>query len=281
MQTLIDIATSRSNILVPSNMRLISSHGLQVSASKALLGHIVWLDILATASSGCGPFLGINTSYLLQSNTMQIHEVSGCQNWAAEALCEICSLKDWKAQQERQLKLSIIELAARGGAILQPLISGISQLDSTEIVDGPETPLRDPSTWNRDASKHITLAHARAAIIFLHVVVSGPNPHLEEIRRTIPFLVSSLKDLARRRILRSAPWPLCVAACFAVEEERRVLLGSFTKLNDVRNNSEEIPSRACTEAMVIAEKCYTSMEAGDALNWMQVMEKLDKRILLA
>lgn len=83
------------------------------------MGHLVWFDILATVSTGTGPFLGIGHSYLLDLNPILMREICGCGNWVLKALCEIVALSNWKTQAESNGKLSIIELATRGADILQ------------------------------------------------------------------------------------------------------------------------------------------------------------------
>ena len=177
---------------------------LQKAAAKALLSHLVWFDILATVSCSSGPFLGVNHAYLLDSDIICMTAVCGCENWVVKALCAITDLQRWKRQAQIEKNLCIIQLAARAGGLQESLTSEIARHSSGEIdnalnhADGFGNVV---SECVSDIGNKITLMFARAALVYLHVVVSGPNPHLPEIDTTVKQSIEPLKALAGKGLI--------------------------------------------------------------------------------
>jgi hypothetical protein len=126
----------------------------------------------------------MNHSYLLDSvMVVDMKTIMGCPNWVVKILNEISALQAWKASAEINRKLSIIELATRGGVIIHALNERVVQLDNTEQRNDTSDKV---SEGDQGAERVTTLAFALAAMIYLHVVKSGPSPHLEGTRTVVP-----------------------------------------------------------------------------------------------
>lgn len=174
-----------------------------ISASKAILSHLVWLDVMGAVSCGRQFILSIDYSPLLESRVLNMG-ITGCHNNIVASIVDIVSLRDWKTAAEGKKALNIMELGARGRQILEVLEANIVATQATEAL--PDTDL-------------ISLSFARAAIIYLHTVISGPNPYLEDIRSQTIDLGKSLHELAQRGIADRSVWPACVMACLSLEED--------------------------------------------------------------
>ncbi|KAK3690285.1 fungal-specific transcription factor domain-containing protein [Podospora appendiculata] len=296
MQLLIDLAgrytgvstTISAGTSCGASLALITVPQMHMNAAKALLGHLAWLDILATAStnpSGAdgGPLLGINPSYLLDSKTLDLHDITGCQDSVAKAICDISALRRWKTQAETNKRLSIIELATRGGAILDSLTGDITRLTTISTYVAAEKSNNDDNHQDLDDQQlrnSITLTFARAATIYLHVVMSGPNPHLEEIQTQVHALLDLFKGgRIGVETLRHVPWPLCVTACFATREEREALEAVCVRTEC--KSRKGFFSASCGNAMVVAEECHRVRgEEGRDCDWTVAMDSLGRRFLL-
>lgn len=79
-----------------SSASLAPIHRIKWAAAKALLGRLIWFDVMATVSTGNRPLLGIDHCYVLNSSTIDMEHVSGCQNLVVKALFEISILQRWK-----------------------------------------------------------------------------------------------------------------------------------------------------------------------------------------
>ncbi|KAI1453922.1 fungal-specific transcription factor domain-containing protein [Annulohypoxylon moriforme] len=298
MQTLIDLAVSRADV-PPSKTGRLSGAVPQIhrAAAKALLEKLVWFDMIATISTGQGPFLGIDHGYLLGTDAIDVSGVSGCQNEVVKALCEIHKLKQWKTQAESQGRLSVMDLAARGSSLAQTLNNIIEGLKETKLgaenlpdVVGIESTPRKYSAdysnvvdeWNQKARTEMTAAFARAGVVYLHVVVSGPNPQLAEIGVATAELIRSLESLAANRLIEHVSWPLCVAGCFLIGEGDGKL-GKYIDAARDRSSScmRHRPSGSWLASLEIAQECGR-LRQQDARNcdWMTVMQHLGMRVLL-
>ncbi|KAI0133856.1 hypothetical protein BJ170DRAFT_678784 [Xylariales sp. AK1849] len=212
-------------------------------------------------------------------------EVSGCDKWVVKELCKIISLHEWKKGAEAEQNLNIIDLATRGAAILQSLKDHIAQLGDTmptttrTVGEGASDHHCSGCAEGRDSytAKCITVAFAQAVTIYLHVVLSGPLPYLQEIQVAHVRLRSSLNALASQELTGYVAWPLCVAACFAKDDEQDLLL-SPAKLE-----AHSIPrtSKVCVEAVKIGQKCHSIRKSGESAEWVLAMRSLQMCILLA
>ncbi|KAE8369716.1 fungal-specific transcription factor domain-containing protein [Aspergillus caelatus] len=274
VQVLINIIVRDDNINHP-----VSVCRLQKATAKAVLGHLVWCDILATVSCGRDPFLGINHAYLLDSEIISMAPVCGCHNWVVKALYDLASLQRWKLRAQEGKTLSVIQLAARASNLHECLVAAMAESSS---APGQVRPGQRGSFdslvygWVTDMDREITLLFARAAVIYLHVVVSGPNPHLPEIDTAVKESVGSIQTLAEKHLLQHVSWPLCVIACFAGVDERQSVQGF---LREESKNTRKWFSTS-HETLSIARECHRLRDQGQDCDWVASMESLDHRILL-
>jgi hypothetical protein len=281
MQVIIDLAVCSQTTTNTTSNHVFQ---MQTAAAKALLGHLVWFDLLATLSTGTDHLLGINHNYLLDLDSLAMAEICGCENWIVKTLCDSVALNTWKKQAEKDGRLSIVELVTRGAAILQLLNSFITQQSdvtrSNIQNDSHANTLSSVlDSWKRDVGSSIGLVFARANIIYLHVTLSGPNPHLAEIRQEVVELVKLFQVLAKRRMIRYVAWPLCVAACFADKEQKQTLR-ELVSVNG--NDLQEGVAVICTKALDIADECQRMREEenGKNVDWILSMNSLRKCCLL-
>ncbi|KAE8152269.1 fungal-specific transcription factor domain-containing protein [Aspergillus avenaceus] len=273
---LIDVAVGSTNTdhqgMFPSVSRL------QMTTANVLLGKLVWIDIIAAVSYNTGPLLGIDHAYLLDTGVIHMDTISDCESSVANALCKIADLQRWKQQAQTNKTLSIIQLATRASDLNQPLVAQVTNLtsmqqDSPAQTEGFDTILRD---WISNIKHDITLVFAYAALIYLHVVVSGPNPHLPEINSLIKDSMEPIQVLARKRMLRHVSWPVCVIACFASTDERQIIREFIAE-------SQECEGRlwdTCGDALNIADECQKLREEGQECDWFSVVERFPQRVLL-
>lgn len=235
---------------------------MYATAAKELLSHLVWFDIVSTLSSGDRFAFGVNHIHLLDCGLINIERVSGCHERVVIALCDIYTLRRWKQQAESCQKLSVFELATRAAAIHETLNNIVSQLGDANSVDAQQ------------ANANLTHVYARAMIVYLHVVTSGPYPQLLDIRRAVIDLIEQLKVIAGIKMLAHASWPLCVAACFADADERRLL----RHLVSAGDGAQETHFRLCTEVLDVAQECHRIREVeGKACDWTAAATALRER----
>ncbi|KAH8198754.1 hypothetical protein TruAng_007074 [Truncatella angustata] len=284
-QILIDIVVRGGIDANQSEPLSLATEQTLLAAAKTLLARLIWLDIMAAVSTGSRSYLKTNHSYLLSLEFVDMAEVFGCENWVVKELHEIISLHEWKKQAEAEQNLNIMQLATHGAAILQSLKEQIAQLGDTR----PKTARTQAGGANdnhssnctkyvdRYMAKCITATYAQAATIYLHVVLSGPLPYLQEIQAAQAELRSSLDVLASKKLTGYVAWPLCVAACFATDDEQDPPLSPASL--EVHGNPKM--SKVCIEVLNIGQKCRSIRKGGGSAEWISAMKSLQTCILLA
>lgn len=273
VQLLIDISSGDKQSEHGSSSSRALSKEILVSAAKALLSHLAWFDISGSITTGSGPFLGLDYIRLIDSNVIQLDSVHGCHNVAVRSLCEVLNLHRWKLEAERGKALNVMNLVARGDTILQSLTNTISQLSNWQC----DAEVSGQMPW-RESDRDITLAFTRAATIYLHVVISGPNSRLTEIRQEVIQLTQVIQRLFTKRMIQNVTWPLTVMACFAVEDVTHDFLKEVDRCQDV---SSELFTPSIKEALKIGRECQRmSQKTGKDYDWMLVLKDSGKSILL-
>jgi C6 transcription factor Pro1 len=234
-------------------------------AAETLLGHFAWYDISAASTNDNASLLGVDYAHLLEANVIDTTNVSNCSKWVAQALCDVSALRCWKLEAQKRKTLSVIEVANRGSAILISLKANMSD----RILSGAA----------REFECDLSVIFARATIIYLHTIMSGPNPRLEEIQHEVVGLTRHFRALAVDGLSGYASWPFCVTARFAEEQQMEELLESLEV--DSRHAVQRNTAKACHEALLIAKECrrIREVESKDC-DWTVAIAGLRRPILL-
>lgn len=169
---------------------------------------LIWFDILACVSTGSAPVLQeYHPTFLTGIEPLiQLDGVMGCSSEVMMIIAQIAGLEAWKKESKAQGKLSNIKLVTRATSIETDLEAVASKL--ADVMS------RSPSD-----SCEVTQLFASAALVYLHVVVSGFQFSLPEIRSTVAKSITMFQHLSNPKLLRSLVWPLCVTGCLATKEQ--------------------------------------------------------------
>ncbi|GKZ19208.1 hypothetical protein AbraIFM66951_008042 [Aspergillus brasiliensis] len=241
--------------------------------TKLLLGSFVSLDIIASASTRRGPFLDIDHVHVLDHLGIPLESLMGCRNSIMALISEVSALDRWKKESEVARKLSIIELAQRGGQLEERLRRELADLEQLS----PPGPC---SAWGSSATPGASRAHpgiSRAfglgAIAYLHVVLSGAHPELPEIAQTVADAILVFQVLRDRRLLSSVVWPFCIVGCLAQPDQQPSFQELFT--------TAEAPEGTLAEAYRVMEECWQARTSRTAeCDWVSVMNERGDYVLL-
>lgn len=253
----------------------------QDGATCVLLGSFISLDILACASTRSTPFLEIDHLQALSQLGITMERMMGCKNPVMALIFEITELDKWKAESQATHKLSIVELAKRGLQIEQRLRQELADLNSTQSSQPSNHPSMIKSTVSHIMA---TKAYALAAIIYLHVVISGPYPELPEIASPVSDAISLFRSTRDNpKLLLNLIWPLCVTGCMATESHQdffRHLAASFAQ-KTVGGDTSLSPTGTFSEAMKIIEQCWhTRKTLPFDCDWASIMDQSACYVLL-
>jgi hypothetical protein len=234
-------------------------------AVRFLSAVLIWFDILACVSTGSAPVLQeYHATFLTGIEPLvQLDGVMGCRSDVMIIISEIAGLEAWKKQSKSQGKLSNIKLVTRATNIetnLEAVASSLADVMSRSPGDRYE----------------VTQLFASAALVYLHVVVSGFQFSLPEIRDTVALSMTMFEQLSDAKLLRSLVWPLCVTGCMATKDQE----GFFRDL--VMGMSVEAYMFGSTRsALRIMENCWEKREAlEEGWDWAACMNSLGHLTLI-
>lgn len=255
------------------------------AALKFVTTAFIWIDALSRISTGSTPILHSHRHLLsTHTNIIQLDQLTGCANWVLSHILAIAALDHWKKDQQRTHRLSLRELAARAAAIETQLTSTAgASLGSTESA-ATRIGALDP---RRSAARVFCTTHvfALAALTYLHVVVSGFNPALDEVRGNVDATVAALEALPDARLLRHLAWPFCVTGCMAEpqqEDEFRRMLARAVVAGGSDDGGGDPALLRCRVALEVMEEIWRKRRNGLPLpsSWDGAMQLHGAPVLL-
>lgn len=167
----------------------------------------------------------------------------------------------------RRPRLSLFDLVQRRNMIFKTIYENLNQ----EQDNSSETP---SCTWSQDPSqlrgkKAITAVFAYAAITYLHVIISGPSPHLTEIKEVVSQAVTSLRALTVDKTAANLTWPICVVGCMAEGEERVGLQDCISKLNGMEQSPHSLQS-----VFRVVHDCWKIRDEGRDCDWSVIINQM-------
>jgi len=242
-------------------------HKSHFSAVRIILAYLVWFDMQTTSLGHKESFLGIDQHQVMTLCPAEIEKVSGCHAWVVSAICDILDLSAWRTQAENQGRLSLFELVQRGNVIFNNIGINLNQIQDEFSVDLA-------STWSQDSQQvrgnsAITAIFSYAAITYLHVVISGPNPHLTEIKEAVSQAVKCLRDLAVDKTAANLTWPICVVGCMAGGEDRVGLQECMSKLNGMEQKSHSFHN-----VIRVVRDCWKVRDEGRDCDWSVIINQM-------
>jgi hypothetical protein len=303
------IPTSPSGRIGSSIAAKVPTHLLSDGEQSAFFFFLDWytyIFICASATFGMTPqstqaIARIRTIYEPHQN--RLRDLRGCEDWVLVTILDIAVLKDWKQKASQAGTLSLRELNRRAVLIENKLQEGAercahpgrhsssipsSPSTSTFKPDGGDGGLRAPSTLKSpscsDLSREeefriITSTFIHAALVFLHVVVSGFYPKVPEIQNSVRQTLAALEYMRNHSTHNIPCWPYCVAGCLALESE-------YPRFRALAPPFEEgkHPLVLTMWTLEIIEECWETRasqpEREETCSWETAMNQLGTRLLL-
>ncbi|PVH84637.1 hypothetical protein DL98DRAFT_452656 [Cadophora sp. DSE1049] len=210
--------------------------------SKLILGSVVWLDILWSASTRSPLSPELDHRKILDAFEIELGGLFGCTSRVALFLHDIVHLDNWKKTTEAARKLSMAELVKRGAEIETLLRQEIAQLQGSGAI---------PSRNLTASQVDISSIFARSALTYLHIVISGAHPEMPEIEESVSLTLSAFRSMTDPKLLQSLVWPFCVTGCLAVESQQPIFR-ELIKKADIATPG----GGGCLEAVGIIEQCW-------------------------
>jgi hypothetical protein len=239
-----------------------------------LLATFIAFDILHCVSTRLDPYLDVDHVEALNSLGLCAESLLGCRSATLILIFEVSALDRWKRDAKKTRKLSIVELARRGGVLEERLRRELAVLDN-HLAFRPA--YRSQSQSHRmQAPSEVSKLFTLAAIVYLHVVISGAHPDLPEIVQPVSEAISVFKNMSDPTLLQNVVWPFCVTGCLALEEQKDYFRELFAAA-EVTESSKG----TCGEAFKIIEQCWWRRKTSSYnCDWALIMEQRDQFVML-
>ena len=194
---------------------------------------------------------------------IRLDEIMGCRSEVMILISHIAELEAWKRECRDGGKLNNMKLVMRATSIAEKL-EAARQILNEEVQQ------------SKRAEEEVTQLFATAALVYLHVVVSGFQYSLPEIRENVATAMTMFRELSNERLLRSLVWPLCVTGCMATTEQeewfRELIMGM---------SAEVFMFGGARNALRIMEKCWQKRDQRDEeWDWERCMNSLGCLVLI-
>jgi hypothetical protein len=187
----------------------------------------------------------------------------GCNNEVMMLISRVAKLEAWKRECREEGKLSNAKLVIKAARIEEELETTVDRLEK-EISQA------------RKPVSEVSQLFATAALVYLHVVVSGFQTSLPEIEENVARALRMFKELSDKDLIRSLAWPLCITGCLAgkehEEEFKDLMLGM---------SAEVFLFGSARDAYKIMEKSWERREdRDDVWTWANCMNSLGHLVLV-
>ncbi|GAB7355482.1 hypothetical protein MBLNU459_g5979t1 [Dothideomycetes sp. NU459] len=149
---------------------------------------LIVLDILASTSTGEAPAFASKFHGRFELRNIMLEKVTGCDTSVMECILDVSNLQAWNRGHILNDSPSIFELVRRALKIEEKLDQ--ARRKNLELQ-------RNRSTGSRmNHIRIITNIFACATSVYLHIVVSGARPKIQEIKQGVTDTIEALKSIA-------------------------------------------------------------------------------------
>ena len=249
-------------------------------------GVILWYDTLSCATTGLKPFTNCDCA-AAGVGFLPMDKLIGSENWAMLCIMDIAFLDEAKNGSSRvEGNSSMDDVVDRAKNIEHRLEGGLKIYSAKPDTTYGKHPNARSSGLGDEVHSLclvdvITQIFACSALVYLHVVVSGPDPKSPMIHESVNRTILALRKFADCKIVGTLSWPLCIAGCMASTEEQQDFFRDFSNNERMVNPMFGDSSRVLT----IMQECWRmrEVESGEEslVDWRSAMKKLELHVLLA
>lgn len=248
-----------------------------------------WLDIIYTCStrsdSSCPDLL----RGMLHDGKVELAELIACQSAVAASIARISELDSWRRQAGKAGRVSIVELVRRGTDIERTLQENLRAADAQTGINLSTShtltqtltsgPVCAPTAEDA-VIYHISGIFASAASVYLHVIISGAQADVPEIRDGVQETMKRLRCLPDPYLLRYLAWPFCVIGCLAPVVDRPLFLQLADAATSDQRRCGTVPS--VDKGLSVMRECWRLRDEGifPEAGWTDAMETLGIQSIL-
>jgi len=199
----------------------------QVSQHRLVVCAIIWLDIIASITSGKTPELTKCHSYvILYDSRIDFENVIGCKNWVVFQIGRIASLHSEIIQAQHGMKGDCKTYKELAEDIEMKIQLGIAQ-EASKIFNKSDHDSCSQTPAAPEPTSLVTYIFACMASIYLHLVIQGFE-NLDIVEPSLSIVIEVLRSQVPVHLLHSLVLPLFVAGSVAKEGDKQFFRNIFS-----------------------------------------------------
>ncbi|KAG8981110.1 hypothetical protein FRC05_004010 [Tulasnella sp. 425] len=219
----------------PSGDRLSSAMTTTMDkTTQFIIKTVAWFDVIGSVTMRRQAFfLDTYRELFGRQGGAAMERIMGCNEKVLLAIAETAALAAWRREEENKGSLNIMSLAQKGVKIDEILSFTGPQYNGS----GFEDDLGDMSEAQMEQERQartvrlVSNVFRAAGRLYLHTVVSGCNPEVQDIKTAVQATVDAFKVLEASDFDRSLVFPITLAGCMTDNKEHRAYLeGRLLKL---------------------------------------------------
>lgn len=270
-----------------SDVRVVNSAALRFIAVS-----LRWCDAMLSCSLRTAPSL-LSLEWPATTVPSSASTGSECcyhhwQDLVIASISQIAALDAWKKKLAEAGRLSVVDLVKRATAIETRLeecerasLSGEGTSD--RFPNLLPAGIQDEATgtvaqYHTHVLRHVIDIFASAALVYLHVVVSGAHRWVPDVSNRVRATVDLFRKLPSAQALNYLTWPLCLAGCLAEGEDREFLMVLAGKAS-----AEETGAvRRIGKVVDVLKECWRLADGGGTADpdWTSAMNSLGYEVIL-
>jgi hypothetical protein len=237
---------------------------------------IMWYKFQSYAATGT-MLITVCAEFQLSDLCTSLSDFTGCDDWITQQVLNIIELAHWKEKMKSKKQLSNRELTTRALKVDRKIKSQMIALSARIECSSPLDFFGNPHAYIKLL---VTRIFGYSTLIYLYTIESGPCPDVSEIHINVSKSIEAFKALPQAELIRSLPWPLCIAGSMATGDQQAAFLeiASKAKIN-------RFPFGSSKHALAIMEECWRMRKSEDVVqenvDWRIAMRNLGLNILLA
>lgn len=181
---------------------------------KFLCGILIWLDVLASITTGKTPrLLPLHDVAILPDSPLRLEKIIGCSNWAVVQIGRIAALHEYKIRGLADGTITPQDLLDKATEI-RVAIDERSTSDCMAALG--LTQVYVPAVYN---PLLVTRLFARTAQAYLQIVMWGYKPDSQCLAETVRDTMYIFREHVPRELMPALIFPLYIFGCVARKED--------------------------------------------------------------
>ncbi|KAG6137212.1 hypothetical protein E4U38_001076 [Claviceps purpurea] len=259
---------------------------MSTPALSFIANSLRWCNAMWSCSMRQAPVLPDgDTNALLQMQTRRtdteyLSQAICCQDWVVAGIIEVVELDVWKKGAAKTGTLSVVELVKRAHNIETSLKLRLQRAKEAFLWLYTERHLPSSllhSTAPPVLNHYVTEVFAAAALVYLHVVISGARRQVPDVHNHVRDAITLFRCRCCAQALSSLCWPLCLTGCLAEGEDRVFVLD--LAISAAAETSGGVGS--FDRAISVIQECWNAADrCSDAdVDWTWAMKSLCSQVV--